>query len=294
MTRLLQAWLLATAPSAIVSARSDEKLHLAEDGPDSWLDCEAELPSWQISYCVHNPVKLKCEDEDFKSKCEEAYIIASEECVNYDYYTKRLQPSERVSFAKQFAHQMGRDVTGLKNTCQNHQKNMEDAMKEASMDRNIETAVRLCEQELPDVCLRWCETKKILTKTEDVDCASSCEAMVPFNTGAMSCGNVTWRDCLLEHKTKLIEVGRDPELEAIMREMTLKCVCVARPPSGVLEGHERCFKKKKSGGLLLDKGQKWCEWHDHPSWRFRRRQWANDFEDQRGPMPLPTCTEFPK
>eukprot|EP00747_Dinoflagellata_sp_TGD_P023354 gnl/TRDRNA2_/TRDRNA2_129749_c0_seq2.p1 gnl/TRDRNA2_/TRDRNA2_129749_c0~~gnl/TRDRNA2_/TRDRNA2_129749_c0_seq2.p1 ORF type:complete len:232 (+),score=33.46 gnl/TRDRNA2_/TRDRNA2_129749_c0_seq2:262-957(+) len=127
---------------------------------------------------------------------------------------------------------------------------------------SIKEAVHKCEPEVTSVCRNSaCPTKNLIKRTKD-DCEGLCETAVfetAFHTGELECDEGESMEACKYRKFKALKSQfRDPILEALVREHLLKCVCVTRDPDNRV-----CYE----GTLGLKQGQKWCEWHDAPSWR---------------------------
>jgi hypothetical protein len=123
--------------------------------------------------------------------------------------------------------------------------------------------VKDCETDVLAACKQYGGPvwKKSIQSEENSDEACEQVMLSAFQTGVLECNKdkETWEECQAKHVKALIDAGRIPALEALVREHFVKCVCVKRNPSE--EGI--CYQ----GSLGLKPGEKWCEWHDTPSWR---------------------------
>lgn len=129
--------------------------------------------------------------------------------------------------------------------------------------QTIKLAAKACGTKSMDVCVAaTCPTYCALKKRDDCDCKTLCNetSKKMWGTGSIQCSDDNkWSECIDAHHSKLKEDGRIPELEAIFREHTLKCVCVSR-----LKDDSMCYQ----GSQGITPGQKWCEFNKNPSWQL--------------------------
>merc|ERR1719329_913582 len=102
-----------------------------------------------------------------------------------------------------------------------------------------------------------------MTEKEDCDCESMCDAASSgsFGNREIDCLTEDGKKidhCLEKHYKKMKSEGKAPELEALLREHIVKCVCVNRQ-----ENTHDCY----SGSQGIPKGKPWCEFDGTPSWQ---------------------------
>jgi len=134
--------------------------------------------------------------------------------------------------------------------------------KKAQHQGAVAKAAAACEPEVQRVCREThCPTYSALTKKSAAACSKTCAdvARSMWNTGSMQCDpKKSFAECEKTLQQQLKSAGRVPELEALLREQLLKCICVTRSADT-----RTCYE----GTMGIPKGKTWCEFENTPSWR---------------------------
>jgi len=155
--------------------------------------------------------------------------------------------------------------------------------------RKIGEAAKVCETAVGRVCREsLCPTYKAIKKDNDLNCDEACGTSENkmFQTGSIPCDTEgkngdkeTFGDCLDDLHKSLRAAGRYPELEVLMREHTVKCICVSAK-----ENTEICYE----GSYGIPKLKKWCEFDGTGT----SSSWQKLLDTDRTVVPpTPTCNQ---
>lgn len=141
---------------------------------------------------------------------------------------------------------------------------------------SVRKVAQLCEPDVHRVCREAsCPTyARITHKLDEHTCNEVCDQVTTsmWGTGELHCDDEDFDDCTGRLHSKLRIAGRVPELEALVRDHLLKCICINR-----LDNAEFCS---------AEPGQKWCQFDGTPSWKRLLSQSSSN--DQ---IVEPTCED---
>jgi len=202
--------------------------------------------NWWDGYCIQNGIK---------DKCKEVALQRETDCL--DHFDAMAAAKNSVQYgALRFSGKMRicTELFAIKEDIIYDEQNLPK--------QTIKLAVEACEPKAMEVCVAaTCPTFCALTKRDGCNCKELCveASETMWGTGSIQCSDgEKWSECINDHHSKLKKDGRIPELEAIFREHTLKCVCVSR-----LKDYSMCYE----GSQGITPGQTWCEFNKNPSWR---------------------------
>jgi len=246
---------------------------------ESRLDVDAKFPAWKKAFCIGHPDVVVSPtvafSEDECSAFEEEHTGTCREW--HDAMNSDSGVSQKIQFFE------------LQRKCKIYLEEKSKAEEKVTHDageKMIKEAARTCQADVYRVCMEYgCPVENLVTGGTQA-CEEKCTTalQMAFFTGEMECdAKDTWFECN-EKKAEELAAGRSKALEALVREHFVKCVCVNRPSN-----QDVCYQ----GDLGLQQGpivdgtpswhQKWCEWHETPSWMRILEQAGN------ATMPTATC-----
>jgi len=235
---------------------------------ESRLEVDAKFPAWKKAFCIGHPDFVVSPtlafSEDQCSAFEEEHTGTCREW--HDAMNSDSGVSQKIQFFE------------LQHKCKIYLEEKSKAEEKVTHDageKMIKEAARTCLADVYKVCMEYgCPVVSLVTGGTQA-CEEKCDTalQMAFFTGEMECdAKDTWFGCNEKKAKELAAAGRSKALEALVREHFVKCVFVNRPSNQDVQS-----------SLGLQQGQKWCEWHETPSWMRILEQAGN------ATMPTATC-----
>lgn len=173
--------------------------------------------------------------------------------------------------------------------CKEYRRTIEDIKEKekVKLHDDLGQASKACEAAMLEVCKAtvgptWCALGAARGSGCEPEEVCSAAGMHMWHAGSWDCRyEEGWKECVARKQAEWDSQGGITAMEALMREQTLKCVCVAKQADN---GH--CYGETR---VALHPGEKWCEFDRTMQWTVLKERDSDSYAQ----LWKPECEEFP-